>query len=249
MKGSKVKDYFSVQASAYAAFRPSYPSELYDFIFRYLKTRDQAWDCATGNGQAARYLARHFNRVYATDISQKQLDEAAAATNITYSLSPAETTSFGDQQFDLVTVGQAIHWFDREKFYKEVKRVTKSGGLLAVWGYALMFVDEKVDRVIGNFYDHIVGPYWDEARRLVEQEYKSIEFPFEEIEAPEFYITVEWSLSHLAGYLSSWSATQKYIKTNHVDPVPDVVNLLNESWKTNEIKTVRFPVFLKLGRV
>ena len=71
-----MKDFFSSQSKVYAAFRPTYPKELYQFIFRHLTEKKVAWDCATGNGQVAQYLASYFNEVYATDISQQQLDHA-----------------------------------------------------------------------------------------------------------------------------------------------------------------------------
>jgi ubiquinone/menaquinone biosynthesis C-methylase UbiE len=243
------KDYFSSQASVYAAFRPTYPAALYEFIFQHLKHRESAWDCATGNGQVAQYLAGHFGQVYGTDISQKQLNEAKALSNIVYALSPAEKTGFANKQFDLVTVGQALHWFDRPKFYNEVNRVTKSGGLLAVWGYALLYVDSAIDPLVMNFYNNVVGPYWDEARKLVEDQYTTIEFPFEEIPSPEFFIYADWTLAHLAGYLESWSATQKYIKVNQSNPVPQHMRALADLWSPDEVKHVRFPVFLKLGLV
>jgi len=241
------KDYFSSQASVYASFRPTYPAALYEFIFRHLRQRDCAWDCATGNGQVAQYLAGYFRQVYGTDISQQQLNEAVALPNVAYSLTPAEQTSFASNQFDLVTVGQALHWFNRLKFYQEVNRVTKPGGLIAVWGYGLLNVNSAIDAVFMDFYNNIVGPYWDNARKLVEDKYHTIEFPFKEIPSPEFYIQIDWTLSQFAGYLESWSATQRYIKVNQSNPIPKLMRDLAYLW--SEVMHVRFPVFLKLGLV
>ncbi|HMG91331.1 MAG TPA: methyltransferase domain-containing protein [Chryseolinea sp.] len=254
MTPSEHKDLFSTQANLYAAFRPTYPKELYDFIFSNLETKQKAWDYATGNGQVAGYLASHFDEVYATDISQQQLNNAIKKNNIFYSVNPAEKTAFEDQQFDLITVAQALHWFECEKFYKEAKRVGKPGSLLAIWGYALLYIQPDVDEIIMNFYNNVVGPYWDEARRLVEEEYRSLSFPFKEIESPKFDITATWTLDHLAGYFESWSATQKYIKSTGHNPVPDVLAQLKKVWnphnyRDGDIKPVRFPVFLKLFRM
>ncbi|HEX6891169.1 MAG TPA: class I SAM-dependent methyltransferase [Chryseolinea sp.] len=240
------KDLFSAQANVYAAFRPTYPKELYYFIFGNLKTKNRAWDCATGNGQVAGFLANYFDQVYATDISQQQLNNAIKRDNIFYSVSPAEKTGFEDQQFDLITVAQALHWFDREKFYNEAKRVGKKGSLLAIWGYGLLYIQPDVDDVIMHFYNDVVGPYWDDARRLVENEYRSLSFPFKEIESPTFDITSTWTLNHLTGYLESWSATQKYIKQTGHNPLPDVLTQLEKVWKNGDSKPVRFPIFLKL---
>src|SRR5688572_14298485 len=117
-----IKDYFSQQSKLYAAFRPLYPEALYDFIFRHLKKCDVAWDCATGNGQVAQKLATVFTKVFATDISQQQIAEGFPADNIFYSVSAAEKTTFTRDQFDLITVGQALHWIDTAEFYKEVNR-------------------------------------------------------------------------------------------------------------------------------
>jgi SAM-dependent methyltransferase len=229
------KDLFSGHAKLYAAFRPSYPNELYEFIFKHLSDHKTAWDCGTGNGQVANYLADHFRSVFATDISAKQLDEAIPRSNIVYSLSPAEETAFMDHAFDLITVGQALHWMNLEKFYSEVTRVAKPGGLLAVWGYAILTINPELDEHLHHFYKKIVGPYWDKAR---------------EIKSPRFFITVSWDLNHLAGYLETWSATQKYIAENKTNPIPSLIDKLRPYWKDSaEIKTVAFPLFLRLGRV
>lgn len=243
------KDYFSSQSKAYAAFRPSYPDELYQFIFSHLKSRSMAWDCATGNGQVAQSLANDFERVYATDISEQQLTNAFRAKNIFYSVAPAERTDFADNQFDLITVGQALHWFDLPRFYKEVKRTGKADGLLAVWGYALLSIEPTIDELFLDFYNNIVGPYWDEARRLVEDHYRRVPFPFDQIDSPEFYIRTAWTSEQFTGYLSSWSATQKYIRAHGHDPVQAISARVNALWKTGERKQVSFPVFLKLGRI
>jgi SAM-dependent methyltransferase len=243
------RDLFSGHASVYKAFRPTYPDALYQFIYQHLKNYNSAWDCATGNGQVSQYLSQHFQQVFATDISQQQLDNAYRAGNIFYSVSPAEHTAFAENTFDLITVGQALHWFDRDKFYQEVKRVGKPDSLLAVWGYALLYIEPDIDEIIMDFYTKIVGPYWDEARKLVEQQYKTISFPFEEIAAPDFSIDVEWGFAQLTGYLESWSATQKFIQANHFNPVTELMEKLKPHWQTNEIKPVRFPVFLRLGKI
>ncbi|MBT1705749.1 class I SAM-dependent methyltransferase [Chryseosolibacter indicus] len=244
-----IKDYFSGHAKIYATFRPDYPNALYDFIYKHLHEKSRAWDCATGNGQVAKHLASMFDEVYATDISNKQLENAVQASNITYSVSSAEHTTFPDNYFDLITVGQALHWFQRELFYKEVMRTAKPNGLLAVWGYAVLSVDESIDELFNKFYTETVGPYWDDARKLVEDQYRSISFPFEEIPAPAFSIAVEWTKQQFAGYLSSWSSTQKFINSNGFNPVDDFITSLKNLWQDDELKNVTFPVFLRLGRI
>ena len=130
-----MKDNFSSQAASYAQYRPGYPKELFDFILAQITGREVAWDCATGNGQTAKELAPYFEKVFATDISAKQLENAVQASNIFYSIQPAEQTNFEENSFDLVTVSQALHWIQFDPFYSEVKWVTRPGGWLAVWMY------------------------------------------------------------------------------------------------------------------
>lgn len=245
----KNKDYFSKHSDVYAAFRPTYPDKLYEFLFKHVKGRSCAWDCATGNGQAARYLARHFETVFATDISQQQLDHAFRAGNILYSVSPAEKTNFANNQFDLITVGQALHWFDIPAFYREATRTGKSGGLLAAWGYSLPSVNANIDSLLLDFYHHETGPYWDHARRQVENHYSDLPFPFERIESPPFQIQLEWSDDQFAGYITSWSATQKYIREHRTNPVPAFMRTLHAYWRPGTTKPVSFPVFMKAGRI
>jgi hypothetical protein len=243
------KDLFSAQSKLYASFRPTYPEKLYEFLFQHLKGFDAAWDCATGNGQVATYLANYFKIVMATDISQDQLDHAIARNNITYLQCPAEKTPFPPQSFDLITVGQALHWFNREQFNTEVRRVSQRNALLAVWGYSTLSLNSEIDYHLDKFYRHTVGPYWDDARLLVEDEYRSIRFPFEEINTPNFNLSVTWSLEHLCGYLRSWSATQQYIIANGQDPVAALRSELEKKWLPGEMNVANFPLFLRLFRI
>ena len=243
------KDFFSGHSKVYAAFRPTYPDELYDYVLSYVINKTAAWDCGTGNGQVAQVLAKKFVRVIATDISDNQLAQAIQLPNIEYRKMGAEQTDFPDNSFDLVTVGQALHWFDLGKFYTEVQRTMVPGGVLAVWGYALLTVDKEIDNKFLHFYYDVVGAFWDEARKMVEQQYAGIPFPFQEIPTKNFEIKVRWSLDQFAGYLSSWSATQKFIQTNGFDPVPGFIDELRPLWNDGAIKSVSFPVFTKLGRV
>lgn len=240
------KDYFSQHASIYAAFRPSYPPELYTYVLGNLKSFGAAWDCATGNGQVASELCRHFTTVEATDISQQQLDNAILAKNIHYQISSAEQTSFTDTSFDLITVAQALHWFDTEKFFTEAKRVGKPGGKLAVWGYSVLSVNKEVDALFYHYYNTIVGPYWDAARKHIEEEYANIYFPFPTVQTARFALQVEWSLAQFLGYLRSWSATQKFMNVEGYDPLQAFTEEFQKFWKPEEKKVVTFPIFLKL---
>lgn len=244
-----MKDLFSGHASTYAAFRPVYPKEVYDSIYGYTGASTIAWDCATGNGQVAQELCKHFDKVIATDSSQQQLDHAAKRENIQYLCCPAESTPFESKKFELITVAQALHWFNTSLFFEEVKRVIKPGGVLAIWNYGAPKVEERIDALYDYFYTEIVGHYWDDARRLVETNYNTIHFPFKGMIKKEFAMTLRWNANHYLGYLRSWSATQKYIQTNGVDPTQALIELINPLWKSTEEKQVVFPIHLKLMQV
>ncbi|HEX8061058.1 MAG TPA: class I SAM-dependent methyltransferase [Cyclobacteriaceae bacterium] len=242
------KDRFSTQAKSYATFRPSYPASLYDFIMKHVSDNKAAWDCACGNGQASKDLADRFDKVYATDISGNQVANAVKKDNIIYSISPAEKTSFADGQFDLVTVGQALHWLDRPAFFSEARRVSKPGGIVAAWGYSLLSVNKQIDPVINHFYTEIIGPYWDKERKLVDEQYKTVDFPFRKIEVPPFEFYFEWSCDELIGYLSTWSSVEKYIKENNQDPVQLINSDVRKLWG-NERRKVSFPLFVLMGYI
>lgn len=242
------KDNFSAQSDHYSKFRPQYPAALYEWIYSHFSSFDAAWDCATGNGQAAIALLAKFKVVQATDISTSQLAKGYKADNIQYSQQPAEQTSFPDNSFDLITVAQALHWLDHDLFFQEVKRAAKPGCLFAAWGYNLVRVNEQVDNTIDHFYTDVVGAYWDDERRHVETEYSNIDVPFESIVTPEFYIQDEWSAAHMLGYLNSWSAVQHYIKANGNNPVVRISEALKNAWGDNVV-TVRFPVFVRAALI
>lgn len=243
-----MKDNFSKQADSYAKYRPSYPQSLFDFILQHTGKKQNAWDCATGNGQSAEVLAKYFEKVFATDISQKQIDKAKPATNIYYSVQPADKTDFADNTFDLITVSQALHWFATDEFYNEVKRVARPSSVLAAWSYSLLHISPEIDKQIRSFYRNIVGPYWDAERKYVDEEYKTIPFPFEEITAPAFNMEYDWTIDELEGYIDTWSAVQKFISENNFNPVREVIERVSPYWK-EERKKISFPLHIRMARI
>ena len=226
-----MKDNFSTQSDDYAKFRPVYSQKLIDFLLS-LTNHEVCWDCGTGNGQLAVALAESFANVQATDISEKQLENASQRSNIEYSKKPAEKTNFPDNFFDLVTVAQAAHWFDHKAFNEEVKRVLKPEGALALFGYGLVQVDEELNPIIQSFYWDVTKPYWDPERDHIEARYETIPFPYEELEINEnFDIKSKMSLDKLTGYISTWSAVQHYKKANNQDPIEKLKSDLSQIWK------------------
>jgi ubiquinone/menaquinone biosynthesis C-methylase UbiE len=242
-----MKDNFSVQSAGYAQFRPTYPSELYDFLFSLLSEQHTAWDCATGNGQVARELARNFTDVYGTDISQNQLSHAVQKDNITYLLQSSDKSTFEDNTFDLITVAQAIHWFNFDAFYAEVKRTLKPFGVFAAFGYGVMQINEELDIIIHKLYKTILGPYWDEERKYIDQGYHTLPFPFQEVPVPELSIKTSWNFEQLSGYLNTWSAVQHYKKANDSNPLDLVISDLQDAWGDAE-RDVIFPILMRVGK-
>lgn len=246
----KTIDNFSTQAKIYQKFRPVYPPKLYDFILSHVKNKQNVWDCGTGNGQVALVLAEHFQKVAATDISENQINNAPRKENIQYEVLRAEQTHFEAASFDLITVAQAIHWFDFEAFFKEVKRVGKVGSVVAIFGYGLLKIETEIDQQIDHFYTKIIGPYWNVERRHIDKAYESVPFPFEVIPVEEtFFIETTWTIHQLEGYLNTWSSVQRFIKKEGYNPVDGFIENLKKIWRDDTEKSVRFPIFLKLGRL
>lgn len=244
-----MKDNFSNQSKLYAAFRPHYPDAVFQLVFKHVHPFKTALDVATGNGQVAIVLAKKFEQVFATDISENQLAHAVKKNNIIYKKEAAEKFSFADESFDLITVAQAIHWFDFEQFYAEVKRTLKPNGIICVIGYGLLRVDDDVNPILDHFYKTVIGPYWDKERKHIDAAYQSIPFPFETIESPELFMEYEWSLDHFVHYMGTWSAVQHYIHEHGNNPIGcDMLQQLQAHWAVREIKKVKFPLFIKVGR-
>ncbi len=244
-----MKDLFSKHAKAYANHRPSYPKALFDLLFERVRGRDRAWDVACGNGQVAHSLASVFDRVDATDISEAQLAEAERSSNVHYQVAPAEGSPFPESAFDLITVAQALHWFDVAAFHREVQRVAKEGASIAEWGYArLQCEDERVDRLIDRFYNGTIAPYWDPERKHVDLEYSDLAFPFSEVEEERLHSEFRWGAERTAAYLRTWSSVQKFIDQEGKDPVDELEDRMKEVIGNGE-RLFRFPIFFRMGRV
>jgi hypothetical protein len=245
-----MSDHFSRVAPEYARYRPGYPADLYAWLATLPARRATAWDCATGSGQAAVGLAEHFERVVGTDLSAAQVAHAAAHPRVTYRVAPSEASGLADGSVDLVTVAQALHWLDVDRFYDEVRRVAARGGVVAAWCYNMLEVDPRVNSVVGRFYSRVVGPYWPPERRLLEAGYRTVPFPFEEVAAPAFHMEAEWTLAQLTGYLATWSASQRYAAAEKQDPLEVVTADLADAWGDSEAaRTIRWPLHLRVGRV
>ncbi len=244
------KDHFSQQADAYAKYRPHYPRALFEYLASLPPAHDTAWDCATGNGQAALGLAPHFAAVIATDASAQQITQALPHEKIAYQVAPAERTNIPPHSVDLITVAQALHWFHFEEFYAEAKRVLEPAGVIAAWCYNLLRCVPEIDHLLDEFYFETVGPFWPPERKLLEEHYQNISFPFDEITSPDFFMTAAWNLEDLIGYLGTWSATQRFIARKKADPRIDLRVQLQKVWREpEELKRIIWPLYLRAGRL
>ncbi len=245
----RFKDHFSGHSESYARYRPTYPSALYEFLASLVIESDLAWDCATGSGQAARGLSPYFDRVIASDASENQVKNAENPGNIEYRVFRAEDADIRDKTVDLVTVAQALHWFDFDSFYREASRVLKRDGIMAVWTYRIHEIEKEIDAIVTRFYGDVVGPFWPPERKHVESGYDTIPFPFDEIPSPEFSMELQWQLDDLLGYIESWSAVQRYKERKGENPIPLLRKELEKPWENPEkARTVRWPLTIKIGR-
>jgi ubiquinone/menaquinone biosynthesis C-methylase UbiE len=244
-----IKDHFSVQAEYDAKFRPRYPDELFEYLFLITLQKGTAWDCGTGNGQVAMRLAENVKRVYAINSSKHQLSNAPEMQNVTDLVARAEQTTIPDRCVDLITVAQALHWFDVEACYREVRRAAKPGALLALWGYNLLHISPEIDALVNDFYCHTLAGYWDEERVHVEYEYRTLPFSFPKLTVPHFQMTMQWNLEQLIGYLNSWSAVQSFLRDKGTNPVDLLEPRLREFRNDQDSKAVRFPLFIHAGLV
>lgn len=245
------QDHFSKASDRYRHYRPGYPPALFEWLASECRERQTAWDCATGNGQAAIGLAGHFEHVIATDASAEQLAAAIPCERVNYFRSKAESSGLATQSMDLLTVAQAAHWFDHPHFNREAVRVLKPGGLVAIWTYGLGSIDARIDPVLRHFYEEVVGPFWPPERAYVASGYRSIPFPFRERTAPVMSISADWTLDDLLGYLSSWSASQRCLHASGIDPVAAWRGSFLKAWGGDAAteRTMCWPLHLRVGSV
>jgi SAM-dependent methyltransferase len=241
------KDHFSLQSAAYSRHRPGYPAELIEWVAAQAPDRALAVDCATGNGQAAVALAEHFTRVVALDGSLSQLSRAVACPRVAYVAATAERLPLGERSVSLVAAAQAAHWFDFERFHAECRRVLVPGGAVALWTYEKFRVDAGVDALIDHFYTEVVGQDWPPERRYVEEGYRTLPFPWREVESPAFALETDWDLGQVMGYLESWSSVQRHRDRVGRDPLPPLRARLLPAWPEHERRRLRWPIHLRLG--
>ena len=249
LEDKKFKNHFSDNSKEYSKYRPGYPGALFEFLSSVTPSHDLAWDCATGSGQAALELVRYFNTVIATDASKQQIENAIKHEKISYQVALAHKTKISAESVDLITVAQALHWFEFNRFYREARRVLKPNGIIAAWTYNLLTVSLEIDSVIKHFYSNIVGGFWPPERKLVENGYKTIPFPFQKLASPCFSMYAKWTKKQLIQYIGTWSAVKNYKKSKGIDPVKWIERELNQLWNDrSRIMEVNWPLSIVIGK-
>ncbi len=243
------KDNFSQQSHLYVKYRPYYPTELYAYLSSLTDQHALAWDCGTGNGQAAMGLTDFYNQIIATDPSEQQIKNAFPHDKIKYRIEKAENNSIKSSTIDLVTIANALHWLDFEAFYEEVRRALKPNGIIAAWAYGVPTISREIDDVVNHFHYQTLGTYWLPENKLVEEEYTTIPFPFQQIQGPDFSYRKVSTLPDLIGYFNTWSATQRFINKNKFHPTDQLFNELLPIWGAAETeRVVCWKLILKVGR-
>ena len=241
------KDQFSKQSNTYAKHRPTYPKELFEYLSSLCNEHELVWDCATGNGQAARAIAEYFDHVIATDASEVQISNAVPHPKVEYRVALAQDSGLKDGSIDLITVAAGLHWFAGPDFFNEAKRVLKPEGIIACWAYGFMDYDEEIKKITKPLAFDKLHDYWAPEVKHAWNRYQDIEFPFQEIEHPPFKIRKTWTAHDMIGYLESWSSTNNYIKQHNEDPLIEVREQLMEVWGDEE-KEVSWELFMRVGR-
>lgn len=239
-------DHFSGHASAYAVYRPRYPAALYDWLLSVSPGAQLAWDVGTGNGQVAHGLVTRFARVVATDPSAQQLSHAVPHPRIKF-LETKYASGLADSSAQLITVGQAIHWFELDGFFAESARVLQPRGVVAAFAYAHSRVTPAIDNLVRRYHDVTLDGYWAPEHHLIHAGYRTLAMPIDELAAPTFELCEQWSLAQYAGFLRTWSSVQKLIAAGGEARVMSFEEELTTAWGREPVRAVIWPLVLRAG--
>jgi len=262
--GSTAPNAFRKQAETFAKYGSKYPTELFEFLSKQTDGHDLALDFATGNGQAAKHLAKFYKKVIATDPSPEQIKFAFPVPNVDYHCSSAELRDeqlveygINDASVDLITVASSVHYFDMAKFNPLVKRLLKNDGVYAVWCLGDITYDNTALTEIVRRYEASLWEFAPAHLHLWKNHYKDLPFPFDEItsfpnglqaDGSAFEIAEEWTMDQYFGWMAWWGITQRAIEKYGVNPLDKIRNDVRCAWGDTETNMVRFKIYMRVGR-
>lgn len=239
-------DIFDCHFDSYRQYRPKYPAELYFLLKSECYSSRLAWDCGTGNGQAAVDLADCFDHVYATDRSFEQISRAIQHERVRYEVEPAERCGLSDASADLICVAEALHWFCNEAFFDEVRRVAVDGAVFAAWNYGACRVSHEMDRFLISLKHEKLGPYWSTNAVVDGKENLSLPWACTSV---RLLMSEWWSINQFVGYIDSWSAVKAYSVIEGQHPMESVLEDLRSAWGNRQVQQVTWPLELLFCRV
>lgn len=242
---------FASEGASYAVGRPIYPDSLYSWIADQSGQRKLVWDCGAGSGQASHGLARHFDRVIATDSSLEQLNHAQSHPRISFLHCSAEMPDDAVRGFNAVCGACAVHWFDLEAFYKNVRRLASRNAVIAVWTYEWPWTDSsEVNEELAFIKDKMLDDYWPVQSSLYLNHYKDLTFPFQQITPPTFHCSVGSSLDDLCRFIFTWSPIKRYIAANGFASLDRIRSRLETAWLAHPPDgQLTLPLYMKVGRI
>lgn len=244
------RNWFDRGGEAYARFRPEYPAEVTQFLASVSPGRALAVDVGCGNGQLTGHLAQHFDKVLGLDPSADQITHATPHPRVEYGCAAAERLPVVDHSADLITAAQAAHWFDLPRFYDEVRRIAVPHAVVALVSYGVLRLEEGLDTRLRRFYWQEIGPYWPPERKLVDNGYVDLPFPFDELAAPVLEICKAWTLEELLGYISTWSAVRNVREAGREGILQHFAADLAQLWGEPALRReVRWPINMRVGRL
>ena len=236
-------------ASSYDRVRPSYPPELFAALAKRVASHRVAWDAGSGTGKAAATLVDSFDRVVATDASLPMLLHARPAKRVLYCVCDSSRVALRDHVVDLVVAAAAVHWFDLDPFYEEVRRVLDAKGRIVAMSYFAPVFANALDADFGTFVKEVLEGYWDPRTRTVMDAYRSLPFPFREEPAPAFDAVARWNVNEFLDYLDSLSAARAFFDRHGERPSMHVAESVRRHWGDKGTRDVSFPVFVRIGRL
>ncbi|KAG0297308.1 hypothetical protein BGZ96_007045 [Linnemannia gamsii] len=251
----------SFNSALYQSFRPGYNNNFFKMVYNYHAKHnghfDTAVDVGTGTGQVAVVLAEKFKQVHGVDASATMLSNAIKKSNVAYHVAKGEDLGvIASSSVDVLTVAQAMHWFHQPTFFSEVKRILKPRGTFAAVGYSFVVFEDhpRATRRIYELGDQPdqLGTLWDNGRLILDNLYKSIDVPLQNVERHYFpssiksqfrnaaasadyapdaedeaslppVMTGRVTMKHFRNYIKTWSSYKNYCEK--YPSRPDIVDL------------------------